>query len=61
MRWYAKQRITVSSLKADGHERVKLPERNYGHAVLAHDTAQVVVTMLGKIASIDPSTGMPPV
>ncbi|SCZ93717.1 BZ3500_MvSof-1268-A1-R1_Chr6-3g08840 [Microbotryum saponariae] len=52
---YAKQRTTVSSLKADGHDIVKLPEGNYGHAVLAHDTAQVVVTMLGKIVSIDRS------
>ncbi|SCZ89149.1 BZ3500_MvSof-1268-A1-R1_Chr9g10310 [Microbotryum saponariae] len=52
---YAKQRTTVSSLKADGHEMVKLPEGNYGHAVLAQDTAQVGVTMLGKIVSIDRS------
>ncbi|SCZ89106.1 BZ3500_MvSof-1268-A1-R1_Chr1-1g00959 [Microbotryum saponariae] len=52
---YAKQRTTVCSLKADGHEIVKLPEGNYGHAVLAQDTAQVVVTILGKIVSIDRS------
>lgn len=52
---YAKQRTTVCSLKADGHEIVKLPEGNYGHAVLAQDTAQVIVTMLGKIVSIDRS------
>ncbi|SGY15222.1 BQ5605_C013g07291 [Microbotryum silenes-dioicae] len=61
MRWYAEQRTTISSLKTDGLEIIKLPEGNYGHAALAQDTAQVVVTMLGKIVAINPSTGMPPV
>ncbi|SGY12904.1 BQ5605_C011g06651 [Microbotryum silenes-dioicae] len=58
---WAEQRTTISSLNTNNFEIVKLPDGNYGHAVLAQDTAQVIVTMFGKIVSIDPSTGMPPV
>ncbi|SGY57457.1 BQ5605_C006g04274 [Microbotryum silenes-dioicae] len=58
---WAEQRTTFSSLNTNEFEIVKLPDGNYGHTVLAQDTAQVIVTMFGKILSIDPSTGMPPV
>ncbi|SGY11805.1 BQ5605_C011g06278 [Microbotryum silenes-dioicae] len=58
---WAEQRTTLSSLNTNNFEIVKLPDGNYGHVVLAQDTAQVIVTMFGKIVLIDPSTGMPPV
>ncbi|KDE02289.1 hypothetical protein MVLG_07144 [Microbotryum lychnidis-dioicae p1A1 Lamole] len=58
---WAEQGTTLSSLNTNNFEIFKLPDGNYGHAVLAQDTAQVIVTMFGKIVSIDPSTGMPPV
>ncbi|SGY19870.1 BQ5605_C017g08359 [Microbotryum silenes-dioicae] len=58
---YIEQRTTLSSLNTKNFQVIKLPKGNYGHAVLAQDTEQVIVTMFGKIVSIDPSTGMPPV
>ncbi|SGY56257.1 BQ5605_C006g04119 [Microbotryum silenes-dioicae] len=44
---WAEQGTTLSSLNTNNFEIVKLPD--------------VIVTMFGKIVSIDPSTGMPPV
>ncbi|SGY12471.1 BQ5605_C011g06517 [Microbotryum silenes-dioicae] len=58
---WTEQRTTLSSLNTNNFEIVKLPDGNYGHAVLAQDTTQVIVTMFGKIMLTDPSTGMPPV